>query len=107
MIDLKKIRKENKLTQKQVGDILGCDASTVSRYENGVLEMTPAILGKLAEIYSVSVSYILDSDIKGAYDLTLDEIQMVSDYRAADDRAKADAKTILKVNRFKKSEFLR
>ena len=107
MIDLKKLRRQKNLTQKQVGDIIGCDGSTVSRYENGNLELTPDLLGKFADLYGVSVSYILESDIKGTYDLTTDEIDMLSDYRAADDRAKADAKTILKINRSEGTDILK
>ncbi len=107
MIDLKKLRKQKGLTQKQVGDKIGCDPSTVSRYENGKLEITSNLLEDLADIYGVSVSYILESDIKGAYDLTLDEINMLSDYRAADDRAKSDAKTLLKINRYTGISFLK
>ena len=107
MIDLKKLRKQKGLTQKQVGELIGCDPSTVSRYESGKLELTPDLLERFAEIYEVSVSYILESDIKGTYDLTLDEIDMLSDYRAADDRAKADAKTILKINRSDGTEILK
>ena len=107
MIDLKKLRNKKGLTQAQVGELIGCDPSTVSRYESGKLEHTPALLEKFAEIYDVSVSFILDSDIKGAYDLTTDEIDMLSDYRAADDRAKADAKTILKINRSEGTDILK
>ncbi len=101
MIDLKELRKSRGLKQSQVARMIKCDPSAISRYENGLQELTVGVLRDLAEVYGVSVSYILNGDIREPYDLTTDEIDMLSDYRVADERARNDAKIILRKNRSK------
>ena len=53
--NLKNIRKEHKLTQQDIANVLGIDRSTYAFYETG--KTTPSVntLYKLAEIYNVSI----------------------------------------------------
>ncbi len=52
-------RKSAKLTQKQVADILGVAQPVYQRFENGIFECNYEQLVKLAEIFDVSIDYIL------------------------------------------------
>ncbi len=52
-------RKINQLTQRQVADYLGISQPSYIRYENGQSEPTLANLVKLAELFDVSVDYLL------------------------------------------------
>lgn len=52
-------RKINQLTQRQVADYLGISQPSYIRYENGQSEPNLANLVKLAELFDVSVDYLL------------------------------------------------
>ena len=56
---LKKIRKVNDLTIKELADEIGTTKSTISRYENNKREPKTYLLKKLANYFDVSVDYLL------------------------------------------------
>ena len=56
---LKDLREDNDLTQQQVADLLYVNRRTYSSYETGARSMSPEMLIKIAEIYKVSVDYLL------------------------------------------------
>ncbi len=56
---VKELRKKAKLTQNQVGEILGVNQRTYSNYEIGIRSLSAEVLIKLADYYGVSVDYIL------------------------------------------------
>lgn len=52
-------RKEKKLTQKQLADLLGgIDNSTISKWESDIYEPDTTSLNRLAEVLGVSVDYL-------------------------------------------------
>ena len=55
-------------TQKQVAEYLNIKQNTYSQYETGVLYYSLEMVGKLADLYGVSVDYLMDrTDIKEPY----------------------------------------
>lgn len=56
---LAKARKERGLTQRQVGNIVGCSHTTVSKWENGETEPSIADLQRLASYYGVDFAALL------------------------------------------------
>lgn len=54
-------RKEKKLTQKGLAEILGIDHTTISKWESNIYEPDSKSLSKLAEIFEVSTDYLLGS----------------------------------------------
>lgn len=60
--NLKKLRKEKKLSQKEVADAIGVARSTYTQYELGDSQPAYEILKKLAEFFDVSVDYLLGID---------------------------------------------
>lgn len=70
-MNLKKIRKEQKLTQSEVAKKLNIDYTTLGRYENGISEPNLKTLINLANIYHTTtdnllghnVPYLLDKSI--------------------------------------------
>lgn len=61
-IRLTELRKMNNYTQQQVADFLGISRGAYSNYEIGNREPDADTLAKLAELYDVSVDYILGLD---------------------------------------------
>lgn len=56
---LKQSRKNAKLTQEQVSKKLGLDYSTISKYENNHSEPDNETLQKMAEMYGVTVGFLI------------------------------------------------
>lgn len=52
-------RKENKLSQRKVAELLKISKSTIASYETGRTEPDLETLGKLAQLYCHSVDYFL------------------------------------------------
>ena len=58
--NLRAIREDNDIKQKDVAKYLNISQNTYSQYENGVIALTAEVLIKLADFYDVSVDYLLD-----------------------------------------------
>lgn len=57
---IKKLREERRMTQEELGKILGVQKSAVAKYENGkVSNMKRSSIKKLADFFGVSSAYIL------------------------------------------------
>ena len=65
---LKDIREDRDITQKEIADYLHIKQNTYSQYEIGVLNYPLSVVEKLADLYGVSVDYLLGrTDIKEPY----------------------------------------
>ena len=58
--NLKNIREDKDLKQKDIAAYLNVSQNTYSQYETGVISLTAEVLIKLADYYNVSVDYLLD-----------------------------------------------
>ena len=56
---LKSLRKEKKLNQGELAELLGITAQAYQKYEYGTAELTHENLVKLADFYNVSTDYLL------------------------------------------------
>ena len=56
---LKELRKDKKLTQRDMGKLLGISQATYCDYENGVRRMPLSLLSFLADTLDTSTDYIL------------------------------------------------
>lgn len=81
---IKKLRKEKKLTQKQLADLAGVAISVISAYESGNRYPSYEVLINFSHIFHVSIDYLLgistikSIDVTGLNDNEIDVImQMV------------------------------
>ena len=58
--NLRGIREDRDIRQKEVADYLNVSQNTYSQYETGVISLTAEILIKLSDFYKVSIDYLLD-----------------------------------------------
>ena len=66
--NIRSLRIDRGLTQKQVAELLGISQNTYSQYEIGVLNYPVEALMKLADFYNVSVDYLLGrTNVKTPY----------------------------------------
>ncbi len=63
---LKQLRKQNGFTQKDVAKELGITVSAYGNYELGQRQPTPEMLCKLADVFEVSVDYLLGREKENA-----------------------------------------
>ena len=56
------LRKKAKMTQSDLGERLNISAQAISKWENDLSEPDISTIRRLAEIFNVSVSYIIDPD---------------------------------------------
>ena len=65
---IRDIREDRDLTQKQIAQILGMSQTGYSKYETGENDIPTRVLLVLADLYGVSVDYLLGrTDIKKPY----------------------------------------
>lgn len=88
---LKEARKDARLTQQQVADMVGISQNNYSYWENEKVKIDNLSLQRLASIFGVSVGYLLGVEeqqeqqvafIGGADDLTEEEVDQVQDFIA-------------------------
>ena len=58
--NLRGIREDNDIKQKEIAQFLNVSQNTYSQYETGVISLTADILIKLSNYYNVSIDYLLD-----------------------------------------------
>ena len=58
--NLKAIREDRDIKQKEVAKVLNVSQNTYSQYETGVIALTAEVLIKLSKYYDVSIDYLLD-----------------------------------------------
>lgn len=94
-MNIKDIRLRKGLTQSEVAAALGVSSVVYSRYENGKRQPSIDTLVQMADIFGVTVDYLLGrQDIE---DSTLSEyeLHLLIASRNADERAKQDALNML------------
>ena len=58
--NIRALREDRDIKQREIAEILGVSQNTYSQYENGVIAFTDQVLLKLADYYGVSVDYLMD-----------------------------------------------
>lgn len=61
---IKEYREKNKMTQKNIAEILEVEPGTISKYESGIIEPNIESLKKLAETFHITVDELLKDDVE-------------------------------------------
>lgn len=67
---LKQLREEKKLTQEDVGNMIGVTKATVNRYETGEIDIKRTVAVKLSKVFDVSPAYIMGWEESPSNDLS-------------------------------------
>ena len=59
---LRELRKQQKMTMKQLGEVVDLAESTISQYETGKRQPDNETLLKLSEVFGVTVGYLLGAE---------------------------------------------
>lgn len=86
--NLKKLREEAGVTQKQLADVIGVSQQSVNKYENHNIEPDIETLIRIADYFNTSVDFIIGhTDLRRrvskveAYELSCDEAFIIDSYR--------------------------
>mgnify|MGYP004464176727 FL=1 len=58
--NLRSIREDRDIKQKDIAAFLNVSQNTYSQYETGIIALTADVLIKLGNYYNVSIDYLLD-----------------------------------------------
>ena len=86
--NLRKLREEKRVTQKQLADVISVSQQSINKYENHNIEPDIDTLIKMADYFETSVDYIVGHskirrkiEIVNSYDLNAEEAKLVEDSR--------------------------
>jgi transcriptional regulator with XRE-family HTH domain len=92
---LRELRNRHNLTQKELAGRLQISNDAYSLYELGKRQMNYQTLFLLADIYGVSIDYLLGRSDVNLVSLSDDETEIVNKYRLLDRRGKESLKASL------------
>lgn len=67
---LRDIRKDNKFTQAELGELIGTSRATINSWEMGIALPSTQFLIRLARLYRVSTDYLLGIETSELVDIT-------------------------------------
>ena len=94
-MNIKDIRTRKNMTQADVANALGVSSVVYSRYETGARQPSTEVLIQMADIFGVTVDYLLGRQDVEDSTLSSFELQLISASRNADERARQDALNVL------------
>lgn len=94
-MNIKDIRARKGLTQAEVASALGVSPVVYSRYETGSRQPSIDMLVQMADIFGVTVDYLLGRRIAENSSLSDFEQRLLNAARNADERARQDALSVL------------
>ena len=94
-MNIKDIRTRKGLTQAEVASALGVSSVVYSRYETGSRQPSIDMLVQMADIFGVTVDYLLGRRIAEDSSLSDFEQRLLNASRNADERARQDALNVL------------
>ncbi len=89
-----KLRKDRKLSQQKLAKLIGTSGPIVGRYERGEMVPSVEVAGKLADVFEVTLDYLVDDSGKVAEIKDKVMLKRLTDVEQLDEE---DKNTILKV----------
>lgn len=68
MLKIRQLRKEAGMTMKQLGALVGASEVSISLYERGMVEPDLEMIGKIADVFGVTVDGLIGRDQERATD---------------------------------------
>lgn len=71
---IKELRKQKKLTQKELGEKLHITDKAISKWERGLSIPDITMINKLAEIFEISVSELISGNIGNKEEINVEKV---------------------------------
>ena len=95
--NIKSIREEKGLLQKDVAEHIGVDKSTYSKIEKGTRELTVKELQKVAELFNLSIDQIVRFEGSIPKEITIEDKSSMEQMRLIQQLDDEDKQTIFKM----------
>lgn len=95
--NIKKIREEKGLMQKDVAAHIGVDKSTYSKIEKGMREVTVVELQKIAALFNTSIDKVVNFDGDFPKEIILEDKNSVEQMQLIQQLDEDDKTTVLKI----------
>jgi Predicted transcriptional regulators len=92
---LLELRREKRLTQDDVAKHMKISRQAYALYETNQRHMNYDSLRILAELFSVSIDYLLGGKNRAVESLSEGEVQLVHKFRALDERGQSSVKALV------------
>lgn len=79
---LKELRKSRKMKQAELADLIEVSSRTISYWEKGKREIASNKLGQLADLFGVSIPYLLGYDTDNTFSDLITKINHWADKRS-------------------------
>ena len=101
MVDLGKriqeLRKQIGLTQAQLATKIEVSHTQLTRYESKNIQPPADVLQRLAEVFDVSIDYLVNGNKSDKVEQTLKDAEMIKQFKQLDKLPEEEKKSILKV----------
>lgn len=87
--NLRTLRNQYSVTQKQLADVIGVSQQSINKYENHAIEPDIETLKRIAEFFNTSIDYLVGyssiphrADPLSPHEFNVQELTMIGKYRA-------------------------
>jgi len=94
---IQKLRKTADLTQSGLAEKVGISHTQMARYETKNVQPPADVLKKLADIFDVSIDYLVNGDKSDKAEQTLKDAELIKHFKQLDKLPDDEKKSILKV----------
>lgn len=102
LANLKKLRAEHRVTQKQLADVISVSQQSINKYENHNIEPDIDTLIKIADFFNTSVDYLIGhTDIERkiesvtSHDLNAEESSLIDSYRKLSPKQRSSIRDVM------------
>lgn len=100
--NLRKLREDGRITQKQLADAIGVSQQSINKYENHNIEPDIETMIRIADFFNTSVDYLIGHssvsrkiEVVHPYELNEDESGVMEAYRRLSQKQKNCIKTVM------------
>ncbi len=94
---IQQLRKENSLTQQELATKVKVSHPQMVRYETKGVQPPADVLSRLADIFDVSIDYLVNGDKSKRAEQTLKDAELIKQFKQLDQLPEDEKNSILKV----------
>lgn len=94
---IQELRKKNDLTQQELAKRVAISHPQIVRYENKGVQPPADVLSRMADVFNVSIDYLVNGDKSEKVKQTLKDAELIKQFKQLDQLPEDEKKSILKV----------
>jgi transcriptional regulator with XRE-family HTH domain len=93
---IQELRKQNKISQVELGKKIGVSKSQINRYENKEVQPPADILNNIADLFGTSVDFLINGQAGEKAKATLKNAELLQQFKQVEQLPQDEQNTILK-----------